>query len=172
MTLTAKQEKFARLVALEGLSLSEAYRQAGYSTDNCSLMTVHNNAYMLKNTSEVAASIQKLTASLETEDRNLRKIAVDTLLAVVEAVTEGLPRSADKIAAADKLAKIAGAYREPEQARPQQTVTQVTVILNHGTLAPRLPGYPGEVEVLDPHGAPMHPGVEVQGGAVPDEESA
>lgn len=63
--LTSKQEKFIREY-LKGKSATESYKAAGYSTKNMKPATVHNNAYMLLNKSEISARIEESkTKSLE-----------------------------------------------------------------------------------------------------------
>jgi hypothetical protein len=56
--LTAKQEKFARLVA-EGKTQADAYREA-YNSSRMKPETIQNNAYMLMQNSEISARVDKL----------------------------------------------------------------------------------------------------------------
>ena len=59
--LTAQQERFAHEVA-KGISLSDAYR-ASYKTARMKAETIHNNAYMLMQRSEVAARVSALQSA-------------------------------------------------------------------------------------------------------------
>lgn len=58
MKLTAKQEKFAQLVA-EGFSISEAYR-AAYNAENMAADTVHREAHEVAKNHKVATRIDEL----------------------------------------------------------------------------------------------------------------
>ncbi len=59
--LTAQQERFAHEVA-KGISLADAYR-ASYATARMKPETIHNNAYMLMQRSEVAARVAALQSA-------------------------------------------------------------------------------------------------------------
>jgi len=58
MKLTAKQEKFARLVA-EGNTQAEAYRQA-YNSAKMKAETIQNNAYILMRNNDIAARVDEI----------------------------------------------------------------------------------------------------------------
>jgi phage terminase small subunit len=61
--LTDKQEKFAQAVALEGMSLSDAYR-AAYNTKNMKDKTVNEKACLLSKQGNITARIEELRASV------------------------------------------------------------------------------------------------------------
>ena len=128
--LTGKQEKFVRLVALEGLSFSEAYRQS-YQASNMLPATVKHEASLLADNPNVTASIEALKATQYAQDADLRQKALDSLLGILESEPAEAPRHSDRVNAADKLLKATGAYREPEDTKVTQTVTNVTVVLSN-----------------------------------------
>lgn len=136
MPLTNKQEHFARLIALEGLNQSEAYRQA-YDTSNYLPSTVTEDASRLAANSNVLARIQELKASLQAEAVTNATSLVRELLTVgnVKVPAEHV-RAADKVAALDKVAKILGLYKDNDEIRQRPVaITQITVILDHGDTA-------------------------------------
>jgi hypothetical protein len=59
MGLTTKQELFSKLVALDGLSASEAYRQA-YDTNPKLQSSIHEQSSKLMSNSKVSTRIQEL----------------------------------------------------------------------------------------------------------------
>lgn len=61
--LTDKQEKFCQAVALEGMSLSDAYRSA-YETKNMKDKTVNEKACVLAKEDKITARIEELRASV------------------------------------------------------------------------------------------------------------
>ena len=133
MPLTAKQEKFARLIALDGLNQSDAYRQA-YDTTNYLPSTITEDASRLAANSNVLARIQQLKASLQAEALVTAADLVRELLEVgTVKVPAGQVRASDKVAALDKVAKILGLYKSDEDrdTRPVP-ITQVTIILSQG----------------------------------------
>ena len=58
MALTNKQEKFARLIALDGLNQSDAYRQAYDVGPDTSPATIADNGYTLAHHTDIAPRIQ------------------------------------------------------------------------------------------------------------------
>lgn len=77
--LTAKQEKFAQIVA-SGKSQTEAYR-ASYNIEKMQESTVHNEAYLLMQNQEVAKRIKEIQA-------NMQKKAEITALTLIEELKE------------------------------------------------------------------------------------
>ena len=63
--LTAKQEKFAKNIALEGMNYSDAYRNS-YSCKRMSEATINNEAYKLMQNHEITTRIKELAAEANT----------------------------------------------------------------------------------------------------------
>lgn len=63
--LTPKQEQFAKAIALEGMSYSDAYRSA-YDTSNMSDKTVNEKASLMKDKDKIRARIKELSAEIDT----------------------------------------------------------------------------------------------------------
>lgn len=82
MKLTAKQEKFAQLVA-KGSDHSSAYREA-YDTKNMKDETIWNNAYKLSNVNDVATRIDSLKE--KTAKRN--EVTLDEGIALIRKAAE------------------------------------------------------------------------------------
>ena len=105
--LTAKQERFAALVA-QGSPLAAAYREA-YETTRMQPRTVWNDASALARHPGVAARIEELRAQIEAsayEDAaSLRRLALNTLTTIAsdEAVS-----TKDRIRAAETLGRVCG----------------------------------------------------------------
>ena len=135
--LTSRQEKFAQLIALKGLSQAEAYRQA-YNAHNQSPETIYPDASVLANHNpKVIARIAELKASLTSEAVTTAADLVKELKQVGFATVAARDiRPADKVAAIDKIAKILGLYRDVEDERPRAVITNITVILDHGDSRP------------------------------------
>lgn len=132
MNLTAKQEAFAQLVALQGLKLVDAYRQAYNVRPHTPGSTTYADATALAHHPLVAPRIQALRASLQAEAvTNAAKI-LQELSKAGSGEAVGPLRWADKVAALDKMAKILGLYRDAEAEAPRQVITHVTVVLDHG----------------------------------------
>lgn len=63
--LTPKQEQFAKAIALDGMSYSDAYRSA-YDTKRMSDKTVNEKASLLKDQDKIRARIKELTDEVDT----------------------------------------------------------------------------------------------------------
>jgi hypothetical protein len=63
--LTAKQEAFAKAIALDGMSYSDAYRSA-YDTSKMSDKTVNEKASLLKDNDKVRTRIKELRDEVDT----------------------------------------------------------------------------------------------------------
>mgnify|MGYP001614584710 CR=1 FL=1 len=137
--LTPQQDHFAHLIALNGLSQSEAYNQA-YDAANSLPSTVTENASRLAADSNVAARIQQLKASLQAETLASAASIIRELLTVGNVkVPADQVRASDKVAALDKVAKILGLYKEADtQLQRPAAITQVTVVLHQAGVAPRV----------------------------------
>ena len=112
--LTAKQERFAQLVALVGLNQSDAYREAYNVGVDTSGPTVNQNAYRLMQHAEIALRIAALKEASQAQSIASRERILQELSQVAYAPIKGEVRAADKT---------------PE--RPIQ-ITKVTVNLDHG----------------------------------------
>ena len=141
--LTAKQERFARLVALEGLNQSEAYRQAYNVSPDTLADTVCENASHLASNTNVAPRIQELKASLVAAAVTDAAKILTELAKAGHGDAAGPLRWSDKVAALDKMAKILGLYKEADsQLQRPAAITQVTVVLHQAGAAPRVVDMP------------------------------
>ena len=66
MKITAKQELFSKLVALDGLNPSEAYRQS-YDTNPINQSSIHEQASKLMSNSKVSTRIKELSEAVTGE---------------------------------------------------------------------------------------------------------
>ena len=133
MPLTNKQEKFARLIALDGLNQSEAYRQAYNVGPDTPGTTTWDVASELARHSLVAPRIAALKASLEATAVTDAASLVRELLTIGNVTIDPRNvRAADKVAALDKVAKILGLYKEQDRFQAPAAITQVVVMLHHG----------------------------------------
>lgn len=64
-TLTQKQENFAKAIALDGMSYSDAYRSA-YDTKRMSEKTINEKASRLKDQDKIRTRIKELTEAVDT----------------------------------------------------------------------------------------------------------
>jgi hypothetical protein len=132
-SLTAKQEHFARLIALDGLNQSDAYRQAYNVGPDTPGTTYWDDASELARHPLVSPRIAELKASLQAAAvTDASKVLADLAKAAHGEATGPL-RWADKVAALDKIAKILGLYKD-QDARNQApaAITQVVVMLHSG----------------------------------------
>ena len=131
--LTAKQERFAQLVA-SGSSYSDAYRQA-YDAENTAGPTINSNAYKLAvEHNAVAMRIEELQGDVGQEMQIHAQDLVAELQEIANAPVQGPVRAADKIAAVREIGRLAGLYRDDRRDRDNRPIqlTKVTVILDHG----------------------------------------
>lgn len=126
MDLTSKQEGFAQAIFL-GATQADAYR-ACYSTENMQLATIHEAASRLAADSKVAARLQELREPASLKVLITREEMVKRFLDIAEL------NEKDRIPALREAARLQGFYRD-DQNRDQKPlqVTQVTVILDHGS---------------------------------------
>ena len=103
--LTPKQEKFASLIAIEGLNQSEAYRQAYDVSPDSAPRTVWDDASQLAHNTEVAQRIAELRAAAQAQMSASRQKIIEELAKVgyADVATEAV-RPSDKIAALGKIA--------------------------------------------------------------------
>ena len=131
--LTAKEERFAQLIALEGFNQSAAYRQAYDCSPDSKPSTIHENASHLA--TKVAPRIAELRDAIQSQSIATRERIIEELAKVAFAERqEGPVRDADKTAALDKIAKVSGLYREvPKDPNVHPiNIREVVVILSHG----------------------------------------
>lgn len=117
MALTSKQEAFARGVALEKLSLSDAYR-AAYDTAKMQPTTVQSEASKLAAHPEVAARIQ--VVSKRAEAAAVKKAGLTLEASMEEAASllqdaQALGQISAGVAAATLRAKLAGHLVEKKE---------------------------------------------------------
>lgn len=101
--LTAKQQRFAELVALEGMMLVDAYRQA-YDTSRMTDKTAHESASKLAADPKVSARIESLKA--EIQDKAVEKelwSRVDSIVVLKEIATDQEARGNEKVSAVKEL---------------------------------------------------------------------
>ena len=102
MKITAKQETFSKLVALDGLNPSEAYRQA-YDTNPINQSSIHEQASKLMSNNKVKTRIKELSEAV-TDKMIWNKAEIMKQLAInVEA-----SRNVNQFAASNQALKLLG----------------------------------------------------------------
>lgn len=115
--LTAKQEHFAQLVALEGCNYSDAYRRA-YNAENCSPSTIWEEANELAGHPQVSPRIDQL------REHKLRAMSWSRERFIAEAETNmDMARDQGDISPANAALKLIGQATGTIQ---PQTAVQVT----------------------------------------------
>mgnify|MGYP002515918022 CR=1 FL=1 len=105
--LTAKQEQFAKNIALEQMSYADAYRNA-YDAKGMSDKTVHEKASRLKDQDKIRARIEELQAELT----NSRIMSAQKRLEwLTEVVLNGYEKTENKLKAIDIMNKMQGEYK-------------------------------------------------------------
>lgn len=105
-TLTQKQEKFAKAIALDGMSYSDAYRSA-YDTKRMSDKTVNEKASRLKDECKIRARIKELTDAVDTPKIMSAQKRKEWLTVVME--DENIDINA-RLKASDQLNRMEGEY--------------------------------------------------------------
>ena len=106
MGLTVKQETFSKLVALDGLNPSEAYRKA-YDTNPINQSSIHEQASKLMSNNKVATRINELKATIENEI--VSKVVFDKQRIISElALNMELGRETKQLAASNQAIKLIG----------------------------------------------------------------
>ena len=106
MGLTAKQETFSKLVALDGLIPSEAYRKA-YDTNPINQSSIHEQASKLMSNNKVATRINELKATIENEI--VSKVVWDKTKVIEElSINVSLGRETKQLAASNQAIKLIG----------------------------------------------------------------
>jgi len=104
--LTAKQEAFARLIALENLGLTDAYGRI-YNTTRSSPATINKEAYNLGSKNpKIAARIQELRDKIE------RPLIADKAerMELLTEIMRGQERTRDKLSSVELLSRLDGDF--------------------------------------------------------------
>lgn len=117
--LTDKQEKFAQAVALEGMSLSDAYRSA-YDTARMKDKTVNEKACVLAKQDNITARIDELRASVVSPKIMTAQERMEWLTELIGNANVG---TTDRLRAIDIMNKMQGEYVQKVEANVQQEVT-------------------------------------------------
>ncbi|MGV0983393.1 MAG: hypothetical protein ACOYB2_02490 [Limnohabitans sp.] len=103
MKLTAKQQRFAELVALEGMTQADAYREA-YAAGNMKPETIWARASELMADSKVSARVAELKAEIQSQtvEKELWS-RVDSIVVLKEIATDQEARGNEKVSAVKEL---------------------------------------------------------------------
>ena len=104
--LTDKQEKFAQAVALEGMSLSDAYR-AAYDAGRMKDKTVNEKACVLAKDGKITARINELRETLASAKIMTAQERLEWLTTVVKDTKE---TTKNRLSASDQMNKMQGEY--------------------------------------------------------------
>ena len=104
--LTEKQERFAKAIALEGMSYSDAYRSA-YDTKRMSDKTVNEKASRLKDEDKVRARIKELRDEVDTPKIMSAQKRKEWLTTVMEDPNVDINA---RLKASDQLNRMEGEY--------------------------------------------------------------
>lgn len=104
--LTDKQEKFAQAVALEGMSLSDAYR-AAYDTSRMKDKTINEKACVLAKDGKITARINELRDTLATDKIMTAQERLEWLSRVIKDKNES---TKNRLSASDQMNKMQGEY--------------------------------------------------------------
>lgn len=104
--LTEKQEQFAKAIALEGMSYSDAYRSA-YETRGMSEKTVNEKASRLKDKDKVRARITQLRDAADSPRIMSAQKRKEWLTQIIE--NDDLPIR-ERLKASDQLNRMEGEY--------------------------------------------------------------
>tara|TARA_R110000765_G_scaffold55185_1_gene109616 strand:- start:25 stop:522 length:498 start_codon:yes stop_codon:yes gene_type:complete len=123
MGLTTKQELFSKLVALDGLSASEAYRQI-YDTNPINQSSIHEQASKLLSNPKVSTRVQELSEAVTSKLVWNKAMVIEQLAINVEA-----SRNVNQFAASNRslelLGKAIGNVFEPEIQQVNGTVSVI-----------------------------------------------
>ena len=122
-SLTVKQERFSKLVALDGLSASEAYRQI-YNTNPINQSSIHEQASKLLSNPKVSTRVQELSEAVTSKLVWNKAMVIEQLAINVEA-----SRNVNQFAASNRslelLGKAIGNVFEPEIQQVNGTVSVI-----------------------------------------------
>ncbi len=127
--LTAKQERVAQLF-MRGLDKSECYRRAFNVGSDTKPETVNRNAVKVFNNIKVKARVDQLQKQKEQHLAEIDAPSPDDVLSQIQRIAnDPKEKTADRLRALDRLAKITGLYdnsgdtdddkREPEEVEAQ-----------------------------------------------------
>ena len=106
MKITAKQETFSKLVALDGLNPSEAYRKA-YDTNPINQSSIHEQASKLMSNNKVSTRIKELKDTIENEI--VSKVVWDKQKIIEElGINVELGRETKQLASSNQALKLIG----------------------------------------------------------------
>jgi phage terminase small subunit len=117
--LTDKQEKFCQAVALEGMSLSDAYRSA-YDTSKMKDKTVNEKACVLGKKDNITARIEQLRASVASPKIMSAQERLEFLTGVIHNEGENIR---NRLSAIDIMNKMQGEYVQKVEADVKREVT-------------------------------------------------
>ena len=104
--LTPKQEQFAKAIALDGMSYSDAYRSA-YDTKRMSDKTVNEKASLLKDQDKIRARIKELRDKVDTPKIMSAKKRKEWLTEVISDTNVDINA---RLKASDQLNRMEGEY--------------------------------------------------------------
>ncbi len=104
--LTDKQEKFAQAVALDGMSLSDAYRSA-YDTARMKDKTINERASVLAKDSKIKTRIAELRETLASPKIMTAQERLEWLTKIVQDENEQIR---NRLSASDQMNKMQGEY--------------------------------------------------------------
>ena len=104
--LTPKQEQFAKAIALEGMSYSDAYRSA-YDTSKMTDKTVNEKASLMKSQDKIRARIKELRDEVDTPMIISAQKRKEWLTAVINDPEVDINA---RLRASDQLNKMEGEY--------------------------------------------------------------
>jgi len=118
--LTPKQITFCDAI-VRGKSQTEAYKEA-YNCDNMKDSTIHNNAYMLMQRSEIKERIKELKAKLEAVSLWNRADSVKALISILQ---DEKTKPNEKIQAIKELNIMHGYNQPSERDTPQRETIEI-----------------------------------------------
>ena len=117
--LTDKQEKFCQAVALEGMSLSDAYRSA-YDAERMKDKTINEKACVLAKQDNITARIEELRASIVSPKIMSAQERMEWLTQLIGNENVG---TTDRLRAIDIMNKMQGEYVQKVEADVKREVT-------------------------------------------------
>lgn len=112
MKLTAKQQRFAELVALEGMTQADAYRTA-YAAENMKAETIRKRASELMSNGDVTGMVESLKAKKAEKVVEKAALTADDIVQELEearlaAMTGDRPQASAAVAASKAKAEVLG----------------------------------------------------------------
>ena len=117
--LTDKQEKFAQAVALEGMSLSDAYRSA-YDTARMKDKTINEKASILAKDDKITARVAELRASVVSPKIMSAQERMEWLTQLIGNDNVG---TTDRLRAIDIMNKMQGEYVQKVEAEVKNAIS-------------------------------------------------